>query len=112
MEVLEFVHSRPGFYPDSVGFLPVGSEFSLFRVFLVPSEDEVADFEFSFYNFLAMTNDYFLFLRCSRKAASLLTSSINSSSSRRLTTLVGKSVSVSVRQESLVSSMGMTASVP
>jgi len=61
VEVLEPVRPRPGFHPNFVGSLPVGSEFSLLRVFLVPPENEVADFEFSFYNFLAMTSEYFLF---------------------------------------------------
>ena len=62
MEVFEFVHSCPGVHPDYVGSLPVGGEFSFYKVFLVPSEDEVANFEFSIYNFLAMTSGYFFVL--------------------------------------------------
>jgi len=52
------------FSPDPVGSLPIGGEFSLFRVFLVSPEDEVANFEFSFYHFLAVTSGYFLFHCC------------------------------------------------
>jgi len=62
VEIFKSVCSHPSFHPDSVGSLPIGGEFSLFKVFLVPSEDEVANFEFSLYNFLAMTSGYFLFL--------------------------------------------------
>jgi len=54
----------------------------------------------------------FCFSAVSHKAASLLTSSTNSSSSCRLTVLARKSLSALVRQVSSVSSMGMTASVP
>ena len=61
VEVFESVRSRPGFHSNSVGSLPVGGELSLFRVHLIPSEDEVTNFEFSFYDFLAMTSGYFLF---------------------------------------------------
>jgi len=61
VEIFESVCSRSGFHPDSVGSLPIGGEFSLFRVILVSSEDEVANFEFSFYHSLAMTSGYFLF---------------------------------------------------
>jgi len=61
VEVFEFVRSRPGFLPNFVGSLPVDGEFALFRVILIPSKDEIANFEFSFYNLLAMTSGYFLF---------------------------------------------------
>jgi len=64
VEILESVCSRSSFHPDSVGSLPIGGEFPFFRILLVSPEDEVADFEFSFYHFLVMTSDYFLFLRC------------------------------------------------
>jgi len=61
MKVFEFVGSRSDFHPNSVGSLQVGSEFSLFRVFLILPEDEVANFEFSFYNLLVVASGYFLF---------------------------------------------------
>jgi len=61
VDIFEFVCCRSGFHPDSVGFLPIGDEFSLSRVLLVSLEDEVANFEFSLYNFLAMTSGYLLF---------------------------------------------------
>ena len=61
--------------------------------------------------FLLWRAAIFFFSAVSRKAASLLTSSINSSSSRRFAALAEKSVSASIRQVSSVNSMGMTASV-
>jgi len=63
-----------------------------------------------FVTFLLFQTAIFCFSVVSRKAASLLTSSTNLSSSRKLTVLAGKSASV--RHVSSVSSMGMTASVP
>jgi len=62
--------------------------------------------------FLLWRAAIFCFSVVSHKAASLLTSSTNSRSSRQLTVLVGKSMSAFVRQVSSVSSMGMTASIP
>ena len=59
-EIFEFVSSCPGLHPDSLGSLPIGGEFSLFRILLVTPEDEVANFEFSFHHFFAVTNSYFL----------------------------------------------------
>jgi len=61
MKVFESVGSRSDFHPNSVGSLLIGHKFSLFRVFLVPPEDEVANFEFSFYDFLVVASSYFLF---------------------------------------------------
>jgi len=61
IEVFESVGSCPGFHSNFVGSLLLGGEFSLFRVFLIPSEDEVANFEFSFYDFFAVASGYFLF---------------------------------------------------
>jgi len=51
VEVFESVGSCPGFHSNFVGSLQVGDEFSLFRVLLILTEDEVANFEFSFYDF-------------------------------------------------------------
>jgi len=61
VEIFESVCSCSGLHLDYVGSLPIGSEFSLFRILLVSPEDEVANFEFSFYHFLAVTSGYFLF---------------------------------------------------
>jgi hypothetical protein len=46
----------PDFHPDFVGSVPVGGEFSLFRILLVSQEDEVAHFEFYLYDFLVMAS--------------------------------------------------------
>jgi len=62
--------------------------------------------------FLLWQAAIFYFSAISRKAASFLTSSTNSSISRRFAALAGKLVSASVRQVSSVNSMGMIASVP
>jgi len=62
--------------------------------------------------FLLWRAAIFCFSAVSRIVASLLTLSTNSSSSRKLAALVGKSVSAFVRQVCLVSSMGTTAFVP
>jgi len=112
MEIFEYVSPCSGFHLDSVGSLPVGCEFPLFRVFLVSPEDEVAYFEFPPYDLFVVASGYFCFSVVSRKAALLLTSSTNSSYSRRFAVLAGKSVLASVHQVSSVNSMGMTASVP
>jgi hypothetical protein len=61
MEIFESVGSYFGFRSDSVGSLPVGSKFSLFKVLLVSLEDEVAYFEFSPYHLFDVASDYFLF---------------------------------------------------
>ena len=65
-----------------------------------------------FITFLLWRAAIFCFSAVYRKAASFLTSSTNSSSSRKLAALVGKAVSVLVRQVSSVSSMGRTTSFP
>jgi len=62
--------------------------------------------------FLLWRAAIFCFRVVSHKVASSLTSSTNSSSSRRFLALAGKSVLASVHHVSSVSSMGMTASVP
>jgi len=72
VKVFESVSSRPGFHSNTVGSLPIGVEFSLLRVLLIPSEDEVTNFEFSFYDPFAVSSGYFF--------PSLLTSSTNLSS--------------------------------
>ena len=61
VEIFESVCSRSGLHPDSIGSLPIGSEFSRFRILLVTLEDKVANFKFSFYHFLVVTSGYFLF---------------------------------------------------
>jgi len=97
VQIFESICSRSDLRPDSVWTLPIGGEFSLLGILLISPEDEVANFEFSFYYFLVVTSGYFCFSVVSRKAASLLTSSTNSSFSRKLAVLAGKSVSASVR---------------
>jgi len=64
-----------------------------------------------FFPFCCGEQLFFYFSVVSRRAASLLISSTNSSCSRKLTALAGKSVSTLVRQVSSGSSMGMIASV-
>jgi len=62
--------------------------------------------------FLMWRAAIFCFSAVSRKAALLLTSSTNSSFSRKFGMLARKSVSALVRQVSSFSSMGTTATVP
>jgi len=62
--------------------------------------------------FLLWRAAIFCFSDVSRRAASFLALSTNSSSSRRFAALAGKSVSALVHQVSSVSSIRTTASVP
>ena len=61
MEVFKSVSSCPGLHPDPEGVVPVGGELPFFGILLVSPEDEVAYFEFSFDDFLAVASSYFLF---------------------------------------------------
>jgi len=47
MEIFESICSHSDLHPDSVGSLPIGGDFSLFRILLVTPEDEVANYKFS-----------------------------------------------------------------
>jgi len=60
VKVFESVSFRPSFHSNTVGSLPIGGDFSLLRVLLIPSEHEVANFEFSFYDPFAVASRYFL----------------------------------------------------
>ena len=62
VKVFEFVRSRPCFHSNSVGSLLVGGEFSLFRVLLILFEDEIANFEFSFYDLFVVASGFFFSL--------------------------------------------------
>ena len=61
VEVFEVVGSRFGLHPDSVRSLLVGGEFPFFRIFLVASEDEIANLEFSVYHLFVVSDDNLLF---------------------------------------------------
>ena len=58
MKVFESVSSHPGLHPDPEGAVPVGGKLPFFGVLLVLPEDEVAYFEFSFDDFLAVAMLY------------------------------------------------------
>jgi hypothetical protein len=62
MKVFESVGSCSGLHLDPEGTVLVGGEFPFFGNLLVSTEDEVAYFEFPFYDFLAVTSSYFFVL--------------------------------------------------
>lgn len=72
----------------------------------------IADFKFSFSYPFTVSSDYFCFSASSFRAASLLISSMNLSSSHRFAALARKLVLAHVLQLSSFNSMGMTVSVP